>query len=92
MPDVYQQRLERLEAAKLTKDNADELAQWCGGLRVDLTTPEENVVIVSIQVTTLGELITALEGDYIVRRSDGRWQTASADTFESMYELVPTES
>lgn len=88
MTEIFQQRLERVEAAKLTKDNADQLAQWVGGLRVDIPSEEGDVTVVSIQVESLGELVTAMEGDYIVRHPTGRIYTGSSETFESMYEPI----
>jgi len=86
MTQMWQQKLERVEAAKLTKDNADQLAAWTGGVRNNVPTVNEDVVIVTFE--SFGERTTAMEGDYIVKHTDGRFYAGSAEQFETMYEPI----
>lgn len=63
------------EARKLTKDNAEFIAQWCGGRAVvqhdpldhDLTTPGVNVPVGN-------EVERAQVGDMVIRQNDGSFR------------------
>lgn len=86
---LYQQKPERVEAVKLTRDNSEAVASWCGGQineQEDLLDP--NITFMVLSVPTFGEVVTVGEGDYVVKDREGRFKTGPSIIFEALYEPV----
>ena len=68
----------KVEAFQLTQDNAGILADWCKGLLVGG----------NIQIMSLEGVITARQGDYIIKGVTGDFYTCSPAVFDSAYEVI----
>ena len=75
-----------IEAQELTKDNAEDLAKWCGAK--GFWTNHSNNDEVFINIETLEGTITAKEGDFIVKGIKGEFYPCKPDIFEKTYEAV----
>ena len=73
-----------VEAYKLTQDNAGILADWCKGLRVQRADNFE----ASIQIITLEGVMTARQGDYIIKGVAGEFYPCAPAIFEKTYEVI----
>lgn len=73
-----------VEAFKLTEDNAGMLADWCKGLLVKRADNFE----ASIQIMTLEGVMTARQGDYIIKGVAGEYYPCAAAIFEKTYDIV----
>lgn len=78
-----------IEARKLTRESAADLAYWCGG---HVVTEEDaidpNQCFVGVNVPTLEGVVRASEGEYIVRGMRGEFFTASSDALHDLYEEI----
>lgn len=73
-----------VEAFKLTQDNAGILADWCKGLLVKRADNFES----SIQIMTLEGVMTARQGDYIIKGVAGEFYPVAPAIFEQTYEVL----
>lgn len=73
-----------VEAYKLTQDNAAMLSDWCKGL---LVTRADNFEA-SIQIITLEGVMTARQGDYIIKGVAGEFYPCAPAIFEKTYEVI----
>lgn len=76
----YTKRPITVTAIKLTRHNAQEVAQWCGGMvirKVDDT--------VSVEIPTLEGVMTANEGDYIIQGVQGEFYPCKPHIFHQTY-------
>lgn len=73
-----------VEAFKLTQDNAGILADWCKGLLVKRADNFE----ASIQIMTLEGVMTARQGDYIIKGVAGEYYPCAPAIFEKTYEVI----
>lgn len=67
-----------VEAFQLTEDNARMLANWCKGLLVSN----------NIQILTLEGVMTARQGDYIIKGVHGEFYPCAPAIFEKTYEVI----
>lgn len=67
-----------VEAFQLTEDNARMLANWCKGLLVSS----------NIQILTLEGVMTARQGDYIIKGVHGEFYPCAPAIFEKTYEVI----
>jgi hypothetical protein len=75
-----------VEAVMLTKDNAEEVAQWCGGRIVEEVNPlDRDDVYVGINFPTYDGNKRLSQGMVLVRNSRGGFQALSKIQFEKMY-------
>lgn len=84
---LYQQRLERVEAVKLSRDNAVVVSEWCGGEiseQQDLLDP--SISFLTLRIRGNGEVVSVGEGDYVVRDKEGRYKASPSSIFETMFE------
>lgn len=78
-----------IEAAQLTDEVADELAEWCGGsVWVDGMLYPESIRRKHIQIPTLEGSMEASPGDWIIRGVAGEFYPCKPDIFERTYEAV----
>lgn len=73
-----------VEAFKLTQDNAGMLSDWCKGLLVKRADNFE----ASIQIITLEGVMTARQGDYIIKGVSGEFYPCAPGIFEQTYEVI----
>ncbi len=89
MPKHYRLKPSVVEAEKLTKDNADALAEWCGGSvgwKDDMINP--SVSYPTITLAGVHGLTMILEGYYLVKLENGKFDRRTQREFEHMYEPV----
>ena len=85
----YRKKPVVVEARKLTKENVNEIAEWCGG---DATS--ENVLNgvgrngLAMVIYTLEGTMIAREGDYIIKGVAGEFYPCRSDIFQNTYEDI----
>lgn len=75
-------------AVRLTKENAEEVAEWCGGHTVEMSDAirhEEKTV--GINLLTRAGKVRAVEGDYIMKQNH-HFVTIKPSLFGTLYEPV----
>ncbi|MDJ1371758.1 hypothetical protein C7K25_10330 [Gulosibacter molinativorax] len=66
-----------------------EIARWCGGrFNTDVKPSDRTDVRYSISIPTLEGVMTANEGDYVIRGVEGEFYPCKPDIFEATYEVV----
>ena len=73
-----------VEAHKLTQDNAGMLADWCKGRLISRDDNFEKY----IQIITLEGIMTARQGDYIIKGVHGEFYPIAPTIFEKTYDIV----
>ena len=73
-----------VEAYKLTEDNAGIVSDWCKGLLVKRADNFEPM----IQIMTLEGVMTARQGDYIIKGVAGEFYPCAPGIFEKTYEVI----
>lgn len=64
-----------------------EIAAWCGGrFNTDVKPSDHTDVRYTISIPTLEGVVTANEGDYIIRGVQGEFYPCRPDIFEATYE------
>lgn len=90
-PREYRLIVVKVSAWRVTKDNAEHIAQWCGGLAretIDPCDPERRIK--HVNVPTLDGLKFASEGDYVVKHASGQFEVMGPHQFEMQYEAITT--
>lgn len=82
-----------IEAVQFTKGNAPgvgyDIARWCGGrFNTDVKPSDHTDVRYTISIPTLEGVMTASEGDWIIRGVHGEHYPCKPDIFEATYEPV----
>jgi hypothetical protein len=67
-----------IETFQLTKDNVGILADWCKGM----------IVGDNIHILTLEGVMTARNGDYIIKGVAGEFYPCAPAIFERTYEII----
>lgn len=83
----YRKKPMEVEARKVTADNAQGLAEWCGGeayQRYFFGEPQTMVV----EVPYNGVAVEATEGQWIVQNENGTFDAYPAHLFHAIYEPV----
>ncbi len=73
-----------VEAFQLTQDNSGVLADWCNGLLVKRGDNFE----ASIQIITLEGVMTARQGDWIIKGVAGEFYPCAPTIFDKTYEVI----
>lgn len=78
-------------AEKITKENIQELALWCGGFVAQEQDPiDSEKTYPALNVPTLTGAERVGEGDYLLKNPiTGRFSTRSARSFEAVFEEKP---
>lgn len=85
----YQKKPVVVEAQKLSPENADKLAEWCGGLKVEeLDAVDSSKTYVGINIPTLEGNMRASEGDYIVKGTRGEFYPVKEGPFADTFDKV----
>lgn len=77
-----------VEAVLLTKENATEVADWCGGHVVDETDLSGDPYVAIFYPTMDGNKRVG-EGQYIARSAGGNYLTYSKGFFDAMFNVAP---
>ena len=95
-PAKYRKKPVVIEAMRFTKGSTPglgmEIAAWCGGrFNTDVKPSDHTDVSYTISIPTLEGVMTASEGDWIVRGVHGEFYPCKPDIFEATYEEVPRD-
>lgn len=76
-----------IEAMELTEEYADVVADWCGG-KVSYVPDGTSLQVLQLVVLipTLEGVMTASEGDWIIKDVKGEFYPCKPDIFEATYE------
>ena len=99
-PMKFRKKPVEIEAMQLTRDNAQEVARWCGGRVVELVKPSDPTdVYIALSIPTLEGAMRAetfhqstwngreyTGGDWIIRGVQGEFYQCKPDIFEATYE------
>jgi hypothetical protein len=81
--------VQEVEAVQLTKENAQQITEWCKGLMViEHDALDDDKTYVGINVPTLMGKRRASEGNYIIQHSSGEFYVHGIDTFEALYNPI----
>lgn len=93
MSNRYQSKVHFVEAMKLTKENLDEAAVWCGGKVIESSKNSDPTdVYRALQFPTLNGIVNATIGDVLTKDADGRFNKMTTQDFENMFESKPVTS
>lgn len=83
----YTKKPVTVQAEKLEYENAQTIAEWCGGVKVtEIGMDDERLV--GINIPTLEGTMRASEGDYVIKGVKGEFYPCKPDIFEATYEQV----
>lgn len=79
-----------VQAIQVTADNGPQIAAWCGGRHVvEQKSSDHTDVAQWVEIPTLsGAPDKAHVGDYVLRRSNGRFAAVVQRVFADVYELL----
>lgn len=86
MMKEYRRKPEEVQGARLEESNVDQLARWCGGVRVEEQHALDGTTFVGINVPTMDGVVRASEGDFILKNSRGETFVETAGKFLYEYE------
>lgn len=85
----YKSKPVEVEAFKLSHENAQELARWCGGRIVEEISPIGPAKIyVGLNIPTINGVVRASEGDYVIKDARGMFYVRKSYLFDEAYEEV----
>lgn len=84
-PHRYAKRPVVIEAWQLTKVNAEDVANWCGG-RVGQDRDRGQFDPPHVDIPTLEGLTRASSGDFVIRGVKGEFYACKPDIFRLTYE------
>lgn len=86
-PQTFRKKPVEIDAILLTRDNAFDVADWCGGRSV--WGPHVNgEPTAAVLIDTPEGTMTASEGDYVIRGVRGEFYPCKPDIFDATYERV----
>ena len=90
---VFRKKPVEIEARQFVKGSTPghgyEIASWCGGrFNTDVKPSDPSDVRYSISIPTLEGVMTASEGDWVIRGVNGEFYPCKPDIFEKTYEPV----
>ena len=81
----YRKKPVEVEVRKLTEENHEEIAYWCGGMHRGIKLPRSEQVV---RIFTFEGEMEAIVGDYIIKGVKGEFYPCKPDIFELTYEVV----
>jgi hypothetical protein len=89
-PTQFVKTPEAVEGYKVTNENFEEVARWCGGAPESESEASDHTdVSVCVRVPSLGGVQVASVGDYVYRiKANGRFETMNSIEFEKIYRPV----
>ncbi|MGO4298481.1 hypothetical protein [Glutamicibacter sp. MCAF14] len=102
MAQQFRKKPVTIEAMQLTRENAHEVALWCGGQVVELVKPSDPTdAYLALDIPTLEGTMRAESfhastwngqtysgGDWVIRGVQGEFYPCKPDIFEQTYEAV----
>ncbi|ASR80128.1 hypothetical protein PQB77_gp69 [Arthrobacter phage Correa] len=89
----YHRKPEPVEAVKISLENVEEVASWCGGNVFQDSKPTDPTDIrTAVVFPTLMGGVEAPLGFYLVKNAKGAFSKVSASAFEQEYNVVETPS
>ena len=90
-PKKYRKKPVTIEAMHFEKGSAPgigyEIAAWCGGrFNTDVKPSDHTDVRYTISIPTLEGVMTAAEGDWVIRGVQGEFYPCKPEIFEATYE------
>lgn len=82
---IYRAKAKEVYAVQVSSDNARRVADWCDGV-VNQVISDENHVCVDVR--TPEGVVRALEGDYVVKHTEGDFRSYTAEDFANTFEIV----
>lgn len=83
----YRKKPVVIQAARFDSHNGYVIADWCGGhYRPETEISDVRDVAYFVDIPTLEGVMTAREGDYIIRGVQGEFYPCKPDIFEATYE------
>ena len=83
----YRKRPVVIEAQPFTAETAVEVARWCGGRFRETAKPSDPTdVAIHLDIPTLEGVMTASEGDWIIKGVQGEFYPCRDDIFRQTYE------
>lgn len=80
-----------VEAQQLDRDNAEELAEWCGGVLVEEIDPfDSDIRMPGINVPTPDGNVRASYTDYILQFDLGYFEVRKKEKFQQTYRIART--
>ena len=87
MPKEYRRKPDTVLAGRLSKDNVEHVAVWCGGKQIEEINPTDSSDrYVALNVPTMNGIERASEGDFIIKNSRGEISVQQAGSFLYEYE------
>ncbi len=92
MAEFFRKKPVEIEAMRVTTENVDDVAAWCGG-RVERiqNARDPDDVWTALKIPTLEGVMTANThsgGDWVIRGVKGEFYPCKPDIFEATYERV----
>lgn len=94
----YRKKPVEIEAMPLTRENVDQVAQWCGGRVVHEESPRDRTdVYVALDIPTLEGTMRAQavdlsgrhpHGDVVIRGVQGEFYPCKPDIFAATYDQI----
>lgn len=85
----YRKKPVEVEAVQFTGDNADVVAEWCGGAAAQSVVPAPGRGLKTVlNIFTLEGKMQAVPGDYIIKGVQGEFYPCKPDIFAATYEEV----
>lgn len=76
-----------VEAVQLTKENVDQVIEWCDGTGVEeIDALDSEKRYVGINIPSWGGVVRASEGDFVIKDHLGEFHTRWPDHFNNMFE------
>lgn len=89
MAELWRKKPVTVEANELTKNNAEAVALWCGGMLVEeVDAFDPSKTFVGINIPTLEGVMRASEGDYVIKGVRGEFYPCKPSIFTATYEKV----
>ena len=102
MTATHRKRPVEIEARQVTRENASDIAAWCGGRVIQTAKPgDPDDIYVALEIPTLEGIMRAetthpstwdgaryTGGDWIIRGVQGEFYPCKPDIFEQTYEAV----
>jgi len=78
-----------IEAMRLSRATAEEVARWCGGHVSHQSNPSDpSDIWTGVAIPTLEGVMTAQLGDWVIKGVKGEFYPCQPDIFAATYELV----
>jgi hypothetical protein len=86
-PTRFRKRPVVIDAVRVTLENVDMVAYWCGGRSHSAAKPSDPTDVAHwVEIPTLEGTMTAQMGDWVIKGVQGEFYPCKPDIFEQTYE------